>query len=217
LGVGYQIGLAHPNLFATIPLCSIYTGRGTRVPYHLTEPWHGDINRAGLGYAGLAGIGWAAYILLTQRIGDRFTGPTGLSLTLPITAATAAVVGIPQATGHLTLDIVAAATGLALLLPVLPFAFELLELRQMTPTAFGTLMVLEPAIGVLLGLLVLHQKPSTTQLVRILLVVLAGAAAQYGGRRRPRATVRTAAPFDLDLTGDVVLRRPTGAVRDNPG
>ena len=40
----------------------------------------------------------------------------------------------------------------------------MLALRQMTPTAFGTLMALEPAIGVLLGLIVLHQKTSATQL-----------------------------------------------------
>ena len=38
---------------------------------------------------------------------------------------------------------------------VLPFALELLALRKMTPTAFGTLMALEPAMGVLLGLIVL--------------------------------------------------------------
>jgi inner membrane transporter RhtA len=167
----------------------------------LTQPWQVGINPAGLGFAGLAAIGWAAYILLTQRIGDRFTGITGLSLTVPIAAATAAVVGIPQATGHLTLGILAAAAGLAILLPVLPFAFELLALRHMTPTAFGTLMALEPAIGVLLGLLVLHQQPSTTQLVGIMLVVLAGTAAQRDGRRRPRATERTGAHSELDLIG----------------
>lgn len=125
----------------------------------LTEPWHGDINHVGVGFAGLAAIGWAAYILLIQRIGDRFTGLTGLSITVPIAAATAAVIGVPRATGHLTLGVLAAAAGLAILLPVLPFAFELLALRHMTPTAFGTLMALEPAIGVLLGLLVLHQDP----------------------------------------------------------
>jgi inner membrane transporter RhtA len=34
----------------------------------LTEPWHGDINAAGVGFAGLAAIGWAAYILLTHRL-----------------------------------------------------------------------------------------------------------------------------------------------------
>jgi inner membrane transporter RhtA len=157
----------------------------------LTQPWLGAIDPAGVGFAGLAGIGWGSYILLTQRIGDRFTGITGLSITVPIAAAVAAVVGIPQAAGHLTLGILAAAAGLALLLPVLPYALELLALRHMTPTAFGTLMALEPAIGVLLGLLVLHQTPSTTQVVGILLVVLAGAAAQHGGLRPPRRTEHT--------------------------
>ena len=167
----------------------------------LTEPWKGDINLAGLGFAGLAAIGWAAYILLTQRVGDRFAGIGGLSLTVPIAAATAAVAGIPQATGQLTLGIVAASIGLALLHPVLPFAFEMLALRRMTHTAFGTLMAIEPAIGVLLGLLVLHQTPSIIQVAGILLVVLAGTAAQRGGRRRSEATERPGADARLDLIG----------------
>jgi inner membrane transporter RhtA len=152
----------------------------------LTQPWQGDVNAAGVGFAVLAAIGWAAYIVLTQRLGERFTGIAGLSLTVPIAAATAAVAGVPQAAGHLTLGILAAAAGLAVLLPVLPYACELLALRHMTPTAFGTLMALEPAIGVLLGLLVLHQTPSSPgQIVGILLVVLAGATAQRDGRRQP--------------------------------
>ena len=149
----------------------------------LTQPWHGHVNPAGLGFAAVAALGWATYILLTQRIGDRFAGITGLTLTVPIAAATAAVLGIPQAAGHLTLPVLATATGLAVLLPVLPFAFELLALRHLTATAFGTLMALEPAFGLLLGLLVLHQSPTTAQLLGILLVVLAGTAAQRGGRR----------------------------------
>ena len=167
----------------------------------LTQPWHGGIDPAGLGFAALAAAGWATYILLTQRLGDRFAGTGALSLTIPIAAVTAAVFGIPQAVGHLTLGILPVAAGLALLLPVLPYAFELLALRQMTPAAFGTLMALEPAIGVVLGLLVLHQTPSITQLAGILLVVLAGAAAQRGGRRHPPATEHTGAPSELDLIG----------------
>jgi len=167
----------------------------------LTQPWPGGIDAAGLGFAALAAAGWATYILLTQRLGDRFAGTGALSLTIPIAAVTAAVFGIPQAVGHLTLGILPVAAGLALLLPVLPYAFELLALRQMTPAAFGTLMALEPAIGVVLGLLVLHQTPSITQLAGILLVVLAGAAAQRGGRRHPPATEHTGAPSELDLIG----------------
>jgi inner membrane transporter RhtA len=167
----------------------------------LTEPWRGNVSPAGLGFAGLAAIGWGVYILLTQRIADRFTGISGLSITTPIAAAAAAVVGIPQAAGHLTLGIIAAAVGLAILLPVLPCALEMLALRHMTQTAFGTLMALEPAIGVLLGLLVLHQTPSPIQVGGILLVVLAGTAAQRGGRRQPPITDRTATNPELDPVG----------------
>jgi inner membrane transporter RhtA len=151
----------------------------------LTQPWNGGVDPVGIGCAALAAAGWAFYILLTQRIGDRFAGIQGLSLTIPVAAATAALVGIPQAAGHLDLPTVAAACGLALLLPVLPFALEMLALRRMTQNAFGTLMALEPAIGVLLGLLVLRQVPSPTQILGIVLVVLAGALAQRGGRRAP--------------------------------
>jgi inner membrane transporter RhtA len=150
----------------------------------MTEPWHGSINAAGIAFAAASAVGWAAYILLTQRIGDRFSGVGGLSLTMPVAAVTAAIVGVPQAGGHLTLPIVAAAAGLAVLLPVLPFALEMTALRHMTPNAFGTLMALEPAIGVTLGLLVLHQQPSPSQIVGILLVVAAGAGAQRNGNRR---------------------------------
>ncbi len=166
----------------------------------LTEPWHGAIDPVGVGFAGLAAVGWGVYIMLTQRIGDRFTGIGALSITVPVAAATAAVIGIPQAAGHITPGVLAAAAGLALLLPVLPFALEMLALRRMTPTAFGTLMALEPALGVLLGLLVLHQQPSAVQLAGILLVVLAGAAAQRDGRR-PRVTGHTGPLPALDPIG----------------
>lgn len=157
----------------------------------LTEPWHGSVNLVGIGFAAGSAVGWAVYILLTQHIGDRFSGLTGLSLTTPIAAATAAVVGIPQAAGHLTVTIVAAALGLALLLPVLPFALEMTALRHMNHAAFGTLMALEPAIGVILGLVVLHQRPSAVQTLGIVMVVVAGAAAQRNGRRQPAAAYLT--------------------------
>jgi inner membrane transporter RhtA len=151
----------------------------------LTEPWRGEVNPLGILYAALAAVGWALYIVLSQRAGDRFSGISSLSLTIPIAAVTAAVVGIPQAAGHLSVEILLAAAGLAVLLPVLPFALEMVALRRMTANAFGTLMALEPAIGLLLGLIVLHQQPSPIQLLGILLVVCAGAAAQRGGRRTP--------------------------------
>lgn len=149
----------------------------------LTEPWQADFDLLGIGFAAFAGACWATYIVLTQRVGDRFTGIRALSITIPIAALTAATVGIPQAIGHISLEVVAIAIGLALLLPVVPFALEMLALRRMTPTAFGTLMAIEPAIGLVIGLLILAQLPSVLQMVGIAIVVVAGAVAQRTGLR----------------------------------
>lgn len=161
----------------------------------LTEPWLGEIDALGVLFAVLAGIGWGTYILYTQRIGDRFDGIQGLALTIPIAAVAAAVVGVPQAWEAIDGRVLLIALGLAVLLPVLPFALEMLALRRMTHTAFGTLMAVEPAIGLTLGLLVLAQSPSLVQVVGIVVVVLAGAAAQRGGRRDVEAAdARPAAP-----------------------
>lgn len=173
----------------------------------LTEPWHGQIDLLGVMFAAIAAVGWGAYILLTQRIGDRFTGIGALSLTVPVAAVTAAIVGVPQAAGHLNLTILLAALGVAVLMPVLPLILELMALRRMTSTAFGTLMSLEPAFGVLLGLLVLHQQPSAVQVIGITLVVVAGAAAQRGGTRNapPLAEPTTMAPAPETMSAN----RPT--------
>jgi inner membrane transporter RhtA len=119
---------------------------------------------------------------------------------VPVAAVTTAIVGIPQAAGHLTLGILAAAIGLGLLHPVTTFALEMLALRHMTPNAFGTLMAIEPAIGVVLGLIVLHQTPTVLQVLGVLLVITAGTAPQRDGRRRPAAE-RTAASPRIDLLG----------------
>ncbi|MDP5228203.1 EamA family transporter [Arthrobacter sp. YJM1] len=160
----------------------------------LTEPWAGQVDLLGVGFAVLAGASWASYILLTQQVGDRFTGLSGLSMTVPIAAVVTSVVGVPQAIGHLSWGIAAAAFGLALLAPVLLFALEMYAIRRMTATAFGTLMALEPAFGLLLGLAVLHQVPSWLQVTGIVLVVLAAAGAQRGGTRTPPAVVEAKDP-----------------------
>ena len=41
--------------------------------------------------------------------------------------------------------------GLAMLLPVVPFALEMLALRRLTTAAFGTLMALEPGFAMIVG------------------------------------------------------------------
>ncbi len=150
----------------------------------LTEPWKGDVNFVGVGFALAAGACWGLYNLLTQHVGDRFAGISGLCLTIPVAALATLPVGLPQVMGgNLVWWVLPAAAGIALITPVIAFGLEMLALRRMTHTAFGTLLSMEPAIGVLIGLLVLAQQPTTLQVVGIAVVIAAGAAAQRGGRR----------------------------------
>lgn len=151
----------------------------------LTEPWTGEINTLGVLFALIAAACWAAYILLTQAVGDRFSGLDGLAITIPIAAIAASFVGIPQSWGHITPIVILQAIGLAILLPVIPFALELLALRRLTAAAFGTLMALEPAIATAWGVLLLSQIPGALQFAGVVLVVIAGIGAERAGRREP--------------------------------
>lgn len=160
----------------------------------LTQPWQGDIDVLGVLLAVAAAVGWGVYILLTQRVGDRFSGIQGLAVTVPIAALTAAVVGVPQAIGHIDGQVILVAAGLAVLLPLLPYTLEMEALRRMTHLAFGTLMALEPAFGVIVGLVVLAQRPSAGQVVGIVLVVCAGIGAQRGGTRTRTDDLATGPP-----------------------
>jgi inner membrane transporter RhtA len=149
----------------------------------LTEPWRGASDFVGIAFACLGGIGWALYIVITQHVGDRFAGVDGLAISLPVAALVAAVVGVPQAWGHLTVQVLAVGLLAALLLPLLPWTLELIALRRLTKAAFGTLMALEPAIALVIGIVLLHQRPATWQVVGMACVVVAGIAAERSGRR----------------------------------
>jgi inner membrane transporter RhtA len=149
----------------------------------LTEPWRGDVDLVGVAYALGAACCWAAYILLTQRVGDEVTGLRGLAVSLPVAGLVATVVAAPGTLPQLTWEAVVAGFGLAVLLPVIPFSLELLALRRLTTAAFGTLMSLEPAIALVIGVLLLGQVPGGWPVLGICFVVAAGVGAERTGSR----------------------------------
>lgn len=172
----------------------------------LTEPWHGGTDPAGVAYALAAAVCWAAYILLTQRVGDEVAGLRGLAVSMPVAALVSTAAVGPFVLGRLTWELLLVGLGLAVLLPVVPFILELLALRRLTTAAFGTLMSLEPAMAVVIGLVLLHQVPGWAPVVGIAFVVVAGIGAERTGARtetraesraetgtEPRTQVRTAA------------------------
>ena len=149
----------------------------------LTEPWQGEASVLGIVYAALAAVGWGLYIVITQHVGDQFSGVDGLAISLPVAAIVTAVVGLPQAWGHLTVEVLMIGIVAAILLPIIPWIFELYALRRLTKAAFGTLMAMEPGIALLIGLIVLQQVPAALQWVGIACVILAGVAAERTGHR----------------------------------
>ncbi|MDX6324826.1 MAG: inner rane transporter RhtA [Nocardioidaceae bacterium] len=149
----------------------------------LTQPWSGAADAAGIGFALGAACCWAAYILLTQRIGDTVSGVRGLAISMPVAALVATVVAGPHMLPRLTPELLVAGLGIAILLPVVPFSLEMLALRRLTTGAFGTLMALEPAFALIIGFLVLHQRPDVVAVLGVFLVVGAGIGAERSGAR----------------------------------
>jgi inner membrane transporter RhtA len=152
----------------------------------LTEPWTGAVDPIGVLYALGAAACWAGYILLTQRAGDEVSGINALAVSMPVAGLVATLAVGPAVLPRITPDILLIGIGLAILLPVVPFALELLALRRLTTAAFGTLMALEPAFAMIVGLVVLHQIPGPAGVVGICFVVAAGiGAARTGARSSP--------------------------------
>jgi inner membrane transporter RhtA len=179
----------------------------------LTEPWRGGADLVGVAYALAAGACWAAYILLTQRVGDTVSGFAGLAVSMPVAGLVATAVAGPSVLPELTPELLLYGLGLAIVLPVIPFALELLALRRLTTAAFGTLMALEPAIALAIGLILLGQVPTGVAVAGIGFVVAAGIGAERTGARRPQSgptavTSTAAAPASSEAARSTVAVMP---------
>ena len=149
----------------------------------LTEPWAGTADPVGVAFALAAACCWAAYILLTQRVGDQVQGLAGLSISMPVAAVVATLTVGPSVFGRMSPELLLVGLGLAVLLPIVPFSLELLALRRLSTAAFGTLMSLEPAFALVIGMVVLSQVPRPLAVVGIAFVVAAGIGAERTGGR----------------------------------
>jgi len=148
------------------------------------SPLGGTVDPLGAALALLGGAFWAAYILLSARIGQAIPGGGGLALAM----AVAAVVTLPfglAAGGQVVADsrVLLAALGVGLLSSVIPFSLELEALRRIPVHVFGLLMSLEPAIAALVGLVVLGELLGLREIAAIGLVVTASIGATRTAER----------------------------------
>jgi len=157
----------------------------------LTHPWQGGTDGLGVAFALGAALAWAGYIVLTQRAGDELTGLRALAVSLPVAALFSTVTAGPFVYRHLSPHVLLVGLGLAVLMPLIPFSLELLALRRLQAGAFGTLMSVEPAVALVIGVILLGQSLQPYAIVGVVCVVVAGAgAARAGGRSAAEARER---------------------------
>ena len=66
----------------------------------LTHPWQGGGSRLGVLFALGAAVCWAAYILLTQAVGDEVAGLQGLAVSIPVAALVSTPFAGPTSAGR---------------------------------------------------------------------------------------------------------------------
>ncbi len=137
----------------------------------------------GVFFALLAGAFWAAYILLSARVGRAFAGGGGLALAMAVGTLAVVPFGVPDGgAALLEPDLLAAGAAVALLSSVIPYSLELEALRRMPARVFGVLMSLEPGVAALAGFLLLDQALTGLEGLAIGLVVIASAGAAITAR-----------------------------------
>lgn len=146
-----------------------------------------SLDGLGVALALLAGGFWAAYILLSVRVGQVFPGGAGLALAMMVATLPLAPVGIAEAGGELLVPwVLAVGAAVGVMSSAIPYTLELEALRRLPTGVFGVLMSLEPAVAALAGFVVLGEELATREVAAILLVVAASAGAARGANLAPR-------------------------------
>ncbi len=178
LGLAVAIEFMGPLLVATLYgsgrfrlICPMIAAAGIICLTSGSSLWGNDMT--GMLFAFCSAIGWGAYIILTKRAGEKFHGLEGLAVSMMFAALVALPVGSGQLYTNFSTEAFIMAGLLALLTPLIPYAFEFMALRNLKPSAFGILVSLEPAIGATVGFLMLHQALSIVQIAGIALVITA--------------------------------------------
>jgi len=133
-----------------------------------------ELDSLGVFFALLAGTGWATFIVLAGRVGEKVPGNDGLAIGMMVSAVIMLPFAIPVA-GTLFSQpwILASALAVALLSTTLPFILEFEALRQLSKRAYGVLVSLEPAVAAVVGAVILSENIGARGVLAVSCVVAA--------------------------------------------
>ena len=136
-------------------------------------PTKDSLDPVGVAFALAAGVCWALYIIFGQKAG-RAHGPAASTWGMLIAASFTVPLGLAFAgPGILSPAILPMGFAVAVLSSAFPYTLEMIALRQLTTTTFGTLMSLEPAVAALAGMVFLNERLTATQWLAIGAVMIA--------------------------------------------
>lgn len=143
------------------------------------------VNLTGIILALTAGGFWAAYILLSAKVGRVVPGGVGLALAMAVAAIVILPIGV--ITGGSALfnpQMLFIGFGVAILSSAIPYSFELEALRWLPVRVFGVLLSLEPVAAAVIGFVVLRETLELRAVMAIALVTVAAGGASLYGRGR---------------------------------
>ena len=128
----------------------------------------------GVGFALLAGAGWAFFVILSRRVAEHLGGNDGLVIGMTVAALLMIPFAIPVTMEVLTSPFVLLVGFLVgLLSTALPFTLEFAALKRLSATTYGVLVSTEPAVAALVGTMVLGEQIGLRGLVAVGCVVTA--------------------------------------------
>ncbi|MDQ0636495.1 inner membrane transporter RhtA [Pedobacter sp. W3I1] len=151
----------------------------------LIAPWTSTgLNVAGVLLALLAGIFWAAYIILGGRISKIMKGGDAVAIGMLFATLVILPFGIfGGGLSGLSPKLLGLGAALALLSSAIPFTLEMRALKQLPARTFSILMSLEPAMASLAALVFLQEYLTLKECFAVAFVVIASAGSSLTARR----------------------------------
>ena len=145
----------------------------------LIVPWRGgSVDPVGLLFVFLAGLLWAAYIVIGGKITARMKSSDAVTTGMCIAFLFILPFGIFSGDlDALDLKLLLIGLGVGVFSSALPFSLDLFALKQVPAKTFSVLQSLQPAFGALSGLVFLGEILSVRQWIAILCVILASTGA----------------------------------------